>query len=703
MPSDTQLEQPEDPRERFRRLRAESEGKEQVPDGQNSYEPDFGSKQGTQKNTTAAEANEFEDTRPIPVIVGNKPVDPSATTVNLPQSGIKKEAGSSVKSGSATSQSSSQTRSTQAQPTRSQSAPTRSSTKGVVPKRSTPAVSDTRPIRVVKKDSTKPVSRAEKQADIRKMAGCFFRGAVLFSFVIAATAICLVSFLFYEYYRIASTLPDINDLRGRASQFETTRILDRNGNTLYEIIDPNAGRRTYVPMERISPYLVAATIATEDKEFYKHPGVDFFAIIRAFWQNYQGGGTISGASTITQQISKTLVFTPEEISEISYQRKIREAILATEITRKYSKDELLELYLNEIYYGNLAYGIEAAAETYFGTSADALSLGQAAFLAGLPQAPAIYDIHTNPDLTLKRFEDVLVLMYQTSREESCIFVSNSEERICIDPVSVTRAADEIRNYTFESPNIVIRHPHWVTYIRAQLESQIDPQTIYRLGLNVYTTLDPEIQRLAENAVRDQVDNLRSLNVNNGAVVAIRPGTGEILAMVGSADFNNEAISGQVNMAISPRQPGSAIKPLTYIAAFEKGWNPATILWDVPTEFSPSGRADDPSPRYVPNNYTGKTYGPVSVRTALANSLNISAVKVLEFVGIYDNPETEQPDGLLEIAKRVGIDTFNRPDYGLKSHPGRRGGDPTRSDQFLFDTGKQREISPARGNIQDRGP
>jgi len=188
-------------------------------------------------------------------------------------------------------------------------------------------------------------------------------------FVLILVILCTGSIGLYQYYQIASTLPDISDLRQHASQFETTRILDRNGNVLYEILDPNAGRRTYVPLEKISPFLVAATVATEDKGFYSHPGFDTFAIVRAFMQNYQSGETVSGASTITQQLSRALLFTPEERSDQSYQRKIREAILAAEITRRYSKDEILELYLNEIYYGNLAYGVQAAAETYFGTTA----------------------------------------------------------------------------------------------------------------------------------------------------------------------------------------------------------------------------------------------------------------------------------------------------------------------------------------------
>ena len=254
--------------------------------------------------------------------------------------------------------------------------------------------------------------------------GCLLRLFIAGIFVLVILGLCLGSLALFEYYSIARTLPPVEDLRNRASQFETTRILDRNGNLLYEILDPNAGRRTYVPLEKISPNVVAATIATEDKDFYSHPGFDFWAIVRAFWQNYTTGGQGGGASTITQQLARALLLTPEERSQRTYARKAREIILAAEITRRYTKDEILELYLNEIYYGNLAYGIEAAAETYFGKTADQLTLGEASFLAGLPQSPAVYDIYTNPEITLLRQQQVLVLMFDLSREQSCIHVSN---------------------------------------------------------------------------------------------------------------------------------------------------------------------------------------------------------------------------------------------------------------------------------------
>ncbi len=500
--------------------------------------------------------------------------------------------------------------------------------------------------------------------DSGQTLGCALRVSLISLFGLVILALCGVSILVFQYYSIARTLPDIRDLRQRASQFETTRILDRNGNILYEILDPKAGRRTYVTLDKVSPFMVAATVATEDKGFYSHPGVDLFAIARALWQNYQSGDTVSGASTITQQLARTLLFSPEERGERTYQRKLREAILATEITRRYSKDEILELYLNEIYYGNLAYGVEAAAETYFGTTAANLTLGQAAFLAGLPQAPSVYDVYTNRELTFKRQEDVLVLMYQASQEEGCIYVSNNPQPVCLDPVKITNAANELKNYEFHSPDVQIRYPHWVNYVRSILESQYDSQTIYRSGFTVYTTLDPGLQDLAQKDVHDQVEALKDNHANDGALVALRPATGEILAMVGSADFYNDAISGQVNMAVSPRQPGSSIKPVTYLAAFEKGWTPATLIWDVPSEFPPSGRVDDTRPPYKPVNYDSRFHGPVTVRTALANSYNVPAVKTLDFVGIYGDPDNPGQGGFINFAQKVGITTLNRQDYGL---------------------------------------
>jgi membrane peptidoglycan carboxypeptidase len=322
------------------------------------------------------------------------------------------------------------------------------------------------------------------------------------------------------------------------------------------------------------------------------------------------------------------------------------------------------LYLNEIYYGNIAYGIEAAAETYFNTTADQLDLAQAAFLAGLPQSPAVYDIFSNRDATLERDKEVLTLMYQDSKEKNCIPVSNSSQPVCLSAQDAADAYIAIENYAFTPKTNPMIYPHWVMYIRELLEQKYDAQTIYRSGFQVYTTLDPTLQTQAEQIVKEQVDALADKHVTDGALVAIRPDTGEILAMDGSADFYDNVNAGQINMAIQPRQPGSAIKPITYTAAFEKGWTPATLIWDVPSEFPPSGDPNDTNPPYVPVNYDSKFHGPVTVRTALANSYNIPAVKTLQFVGIYSDPSTPGQGGFLALAKRMGITTLDRNDYGL---------------------------------------
>ena len=263
--------------------------------------------------------------------------------------------------------------------------------------------SGTQPVRVAAAKSPRPAESKAQAARVPSQTKPVspklakrksFKSALPFLFVFLALLFIGFIFVGFQYFRIASTLPSVAELRSRASQFETTRILDRRGNILYEINDPNAGKRTYVPLEKISPYLIAATIATEDKEYYNHPGFDLLALARALWTNYTSGEIVSGASTITQQLARMLLLR-EERFEQTYDRKAREIILAAEITRRYSKEEVLELYLNEIFYGNLSYGIEAAAETYFNTTAADLQLWQSSFLAGLPQSPAVYDIYNN--------------------------------------------------------------------------------------------------------------------------------------------------------------------------------------------------------------------------------------------------------------------------------------------------------------------
>jgi len=433
--------------------------------------------------------------------------------------------------------------------------------------------------------------------------------------------------LVYAY--VAPQLPPPEELAKRAVAFSSTKIYDREGRLLYEVIPPGGGKRTVVPLSSISPYLILATVATEDARFFQHQGVDPIAILRALWQDIKAGQAVSGASTIPQQLVRNLLLPPQERAQRTLKRKIKEAILAAEITRRYSKETILELYLNEIYYGNLAYGAEAAAQTYFGKHASELTLAEASFLAGLPQAPARYDPFTNFQAAKARQADVLRLMVEAGY---------------ITPQEAQKAYQE--ELKLIPPRFEMKAPHFVIYVRQLLEQRYGTDALYRAGLRVYTTLDLNLQEMAQQIVKEGVEKLKDKNVTNGALVAIKPQTGEILVMVGSADFYNEKISGQVNMALAPRQPGSAIKPVTYLAAFEKGWTPATVIWDVPVQF-PDG--------YKPTNYDNRFHGPVTVRVALGSSYNIPAVKALQFVGI---------PSFLEMARRLGITSFTRSDYGL---------------------------------------
>ncbi len=458
-------------------------------------------------------------------------------------------------------------------------------------------------------------------------------GVFLLFFSIIA-AILLTGAGIATYFWIASQLPPARDLKARSFTFATTEIYDREGNLLWEINDPTTGRRRAVSIDQISPDLIDATIATEDRFFYANVGVDPIAVVRAVYYNVTEGEIVSGASTITQQLARNVLLTPEERTEQTLARKVKEAVLAVEINRRYTKEEILEIYLNQIYYGNLAYGIEAAAQTYFGKAAIDLTLPEAAMLAGLPQSPAFHDPYNNPEGAKRRQADVLRLMVEAN---------------AISPAQ----AEAARNtpLQFQDVDFALQAPHFVNFVRQELERQIGADFIYQAGLRVQTTLDPRLQEIAEAEVRRQVAALAGRNVTNGALVALDADTGQILAMVGSADFRNEAISGQVNMAASPRQPGSAIKPLTYLATFETlDWTPSTLIMDTPVEY-PDGAGG----AYRPRNYDEKFHGPVSLRSALANSYNIPPVKALALMGV---------DELKEMAARLGISTLTGNQYGL---------------------------------------
>ena len=477
-------------------------------------------------------------------------------------------------------------------------------------------------------------------------AGRFMRGLFITLLVVFVGGLLFASAAAIGYSLVAGDLPRPTELRNRASTFETARIYDRNGQLLYALADPNAGNRTYVSLDRISPFLVQATIATEDKRFYDNPGFDIIGLVRAVVMAARDQEAIAGTSTITQQLVRATLLDEDERTERSYRRKVREIILAAEISRTYEKNEILELYLNEIYYGNLAYGIEAAANTYFNKSAADLTLAEASVLAGLPQAPALWNPYTAPDKALGRQREVLSLMVANND------VSLADAQAALDEMAV-------RVYEMQPPQVTIRHPHFTFTVLQQAEELLGAQSIYRGGLSIRTTLDPDAQRLAEEAVAANRELLAAGGANNAALVALQPQTGEILAMVGSADFNSEAISGQVNMALAPRQAGSSIKPLVFLSAFERGWTPATLLWDLQTEFP-----DGVNPPYIPKNFDDEFHGPVRVRPALGNSYNIPAVKALEFVGVCDFINNVQKVGMIELQDAGCQETGQPRDHGL---------------------------------------
>ncbi|GAC1550247.1 MAG: PBP1A family penicillin-binding protein [Herpetosiphon sp.] len=409
---------------------------------------------------------------------------------------------------------------------------------------------------------------------------------------------------------------------------ETTRIYARDGQTLlYQIFDD--GQRTVVPLSDIPWGMQAATVAVEDANFISNPGIDLRGVVRALYLN-RTGQIVSGGSTITQQLVRNVLLSPEERTQQSFRRKVREAILAFRLSRSFSKEQVLSLYLNEVYYGNLSYGVEAAAQGYFGKSVRDLSMGEAALLAGLPQSPT--DLNPLNDLPAARVRQHTVLQLMVKQG-----LLNQDQ-------ATSAAAEELH---LKPQTLNITYPHWVWYIRDMLEKQYGHALVSRGGLRVVTTLDPAVQAVAEQAARQHIADLLPQHATNAAVVIIDPATNEILAMVGSIDYNNRTISGQVNVALAPRQPGSALKPLIYAAALAGGWNPATIIWDVPTTFAGG---------YTPQNYDNTFHGPQRLRTALAGSLNIPAIKTLQFVGL---------DRFLTLAHRMGITTLNdRERYGL---------------------------------------
>ena len=449
--------------------------------------------------------------------------------------------------------------------------------------------------------------------------------------VLGLTAAILL-FVIGVFVYFAKDLPSPGKINNRVV-IESTKIYDRTGqHLLYEVHGEE--KRTVISFEAMPDTMKYATIVLEDQDFYSHHGIKFSSIIRAAMKDFLNRGVSQGGSTITQQFIKNSILSPER----TLSRKIKEVILAIEMELKFSKDEILGMYLNEIPYGSNTYGIEAAAQTFFKKHASELTLDEAALLASLPKAPTYYSPYGSHTDELKSRQE---LALQKMADLGYITQSQADEAKKVDVLG--KIAPDVEN---------ISAPHFVMYVKEYLESHYGQQMVEQGGLKVYTTLDWEKQQIAEQAVRDGAEkNVKSWNASNAALVAMDPKTGQILSMVGSKDYFDKSIDGNVNVAIRDRQPGSSFKPYVYLTAFEKGYTPETMLFDVQTNF-----ATDTGKDYTPQDYDGKTRGPVKMKEALGMSLNIPAVETLYLAGVKDSIAT---------AKRFGITGLNQPDrYGL---------------------------------------
>ncbi len=491
----------------------------------------------------------------------------------------------------------------------------------------------------------RPLPRRRHRRILGVRPGCFYVMLGLFlSFCGGFTFLSLGAAAFF-IPRIEAEWSEQIDRVDAYRAFESTFYYDRYGNQLYEAFDE--GRRDTVPYERFPEDLINATVSIEDDSFWSNIGIDIGATTVAFLQFVGAGpeGDTPGGSTVTQQAVRNILFDFEYRAERSVTRKAEEIILAIALTARRSKEDIMELYLNEIYYGNLAYGAQAAAQTFFGKDVQDLTLGEAALLAGLPQAPADLD-PLNPDPVVQdrvynRWRDVLNEMV----EEGYI---TAEER--------DTALRQGLNFVVPEDNN-LRVPHFTVYAQNEFadimnELGFSPDEITRGGYRVYTTVDQEIYTLALGAARTQVTSLQANNVSNAAVIVLQPITGQIIAMVGSVDYFNDAIDGRVNVTIALRQPGSTMKPFTYATALELGMTAGDVIWDTPTEIAIPGQEI-----YRPRNYDGAFHGPMTMRTALANSYNIPAVQTTRLIGV---------DTLLATMNRVGVSTLglDASQYGL---------------------------------------
>lgn len=456
---------------------------------------------------------------------------------------------------------------------------------------------------------------------VKRIAWGYFLGTIL----VVTMTIGMVWF----YQQFFADLPNINEIYNPPRL--STRILDRKGRLLYKFYDEE--NRSWTSIDRIPESLVNATIAIEDKEFYHHHGLSIKGIVQAVLYNFKKNGENSprGGSTITQQLVKNVYFTREK----TWQRKIKEAILAVVLETKLTKKEILERYFNQVAYGGETYGAQEAALKYFGKNVWEISAAEAAFLAGLPAAPSSYSpFGSNPEYAEIRQEQVIEQMVNAG------FIDE-------------RRAEQLKGEKIEivEENKTIKAPHFVFYVKDILEKRYGFVNFGRLGLTVITSLDSDIQKMAEEKVKIEIDKVKRLRISNGAALVVDVKTGEILAMVGSKDYYSKEIDGKYNVTTALRQPGSSIKPINYLLSLKNGMTLMSTIDDRPVTYYVKGQKP-----YSPNNYNGKYMGQVTLRTALANSLNVPSVKLLEKNGV---------NNMIDMAEKMGITTWtDRSRFGL---------------------------------------
>ena len=465
------------------------------------------------------------------------------------------------------------------------------------------------PFRRIARHNSTPLARINKLSLLAKI--------LLFG-VIGTVILAVILIVF-----ILTQIPSPDQLQSR-NVAASTKILDRNGELLYDIFQNQ--NRTPVKLVEVPKVMQQATLSIEDKDFYKHGGFSVWGILRSFFNLIIHRRVEGGGSTLTQQLVKNALLTGEQ----TLTRKLKEFILSVEVEQNYTKDQILEMYLNEIPYGGTAYGIEAASNLYFGKHAKELDLAQAALLAGLPQRPSVYSPYgTHPELSGVRQAEVLRRMV----EDGYITKAQSED-----------AKKEQLTFRTSQQEGGIKAPHFVLYVKEKLIEQYGDKLVEQGGLRVTTSLDYKLQEEAQKIVKDEVTKLKDFKVGNGSAVVQDPKTGQVLAMVGSKDYFAEDYDGNFNAALALRQPGSATKPINYAAGFIKGYTPASVLLDVKTDFPGGSNQKD----YSPVNYDGQFHGPVQIRYALGNSYNIPAVKMLATNGVKN---------VMDLGYRMGLSTW----------------------------------------------